>query len=334
MNIVRKIMFTAALLVGMAAIAPQDVCAQKRYAVVEFSTSYLRLKPDYESPLETQELMGTVVEIVGQQGYWREVITPQPYRAWCTDQGLVEMTEQQIQEYKAAPKVLYTQLYGHIYEKPSRRSATICDLVGGDLLRTVKKKGRWTQVRLPSGRTGFVPSRELTPHQGFVSIAQGEGTAESVPEDVTESIIGQAYRLLGSPYLWGGMSAKGVDCSGLVRISYLMNGILLPRNASQQINCGERIPMQLDRSFWEDRSDEQAFRNEMLSRVAGLERGDLVYFGTPGADGAKHRVTHVGIYLGDGRIIHSSHKVRVNSLIPGEADYYENAHRLLAATRL
>ena len=66
-------------------------------AVVEFSTSYLRLKPDYESPLETQELMGTVVEIVGEQSYWREVITPQPYRAWCTDKGLVEMTPEQLQ---------------------------------------------------------------------------------------------------------------------------------------------------------------------------------------------------------------------------------------------
>ena len=51
---------------------------QKRWAVVELSTIYMRLMPDYESPLETQELMGTVVEIVGQKGYWREIVSPQP----------------------------------------------------------------------------------------------------------------------------------------------------------------------------------------------------------------------------------------------------------------
>ena len=65
-----------------------------------------------------------------------------------------------------------------------------------------------------------------------------------------------------------------------------------------------------------------------------LQRGDLVFFGTPAKDGAKQRVTHVGIYIGNGRIIHSSHMVRVNSLNPDQPDYYENAHKLIAARRL
>jgi cell wall-associated NlpC family hydrolase len=72
----------------------------------------------------------------------------------------------------------------------------------------------------------------------------------------------------------------------------------------------------------------------MNGRVQNLKRGDLVFFGTPATAEKPRRVTHVGIYLGDNRIIHSSHKVRINSLIPGDADYYENAHRLIAATRL
>ena len=117
-------------------------------------------------------------------------------------------------------------------------------------------------------------------------------------------------KLKGVPYLWGGMSPKGVDCSGLVRWSYLMNGILLPRNASQSIKCGD--PINLD----------------------SLQRGDLVYFGSPAKDGKPQRVTHVGIYIGDNRIIHASHLVRVNSLSPSDEDYYENAHRLIAARRL
>ena len=297
--------FILAALVGSTAFAQE-----KRMAVIEFSTSYLRLQPDYESPLETQELMGTVVEIVGESGYWREIISPQPYKAWCTDQGLVEMSTEELKAYEAAPKVIFNDLYGHIYIRPSDKAETLCDLVGGNILRFVGKKGKWTQVMLPSGKTGYVQSKFLKKHEGFRSIAMGEGSAESISPETTEAIIAQAEKLLGVPYLWGGMSAKGVDCSGLVRISHIMNGILLPRNASQQIKCGERVP--LDQ----------------------LQRGDLVYFGTPATDDKPIRVTHVGIYLGNNKIIHSSHRVRINSLIPGDPDYYENAHRLIAATRL
>ena len=339
----KKIILT--ILIAMAAAGAS--AQEKRMAVIEFSTSYLRLKPDYESPLETQELMGTVVEIVAEQGYWREIVSPQPYRAWCTDQGLVEMSCEQAEAYEAAPKVMFKELYGHIYSEPSYHSSTICDLVGGDILRlagndkTKALKGRWTHVMLPSGKTGYIPSKELELHKGFMSIAMGEGSSESIPSETTEAIIAQAERLTGVPYLWGGMSAKGVDCSGLVRISYIMNGILLPRNASQQIKCGDRVTMAVDPDFWEEgmRITDKAeytedFIMEMKERVKNLERGDLVFFGTPATEDKSVRITHVGIYLGNNKIIHASHRVRINSLIPGDTDYYENSHRLVAATRL
>ena len=320
---------------------------QKRMAVADLSTIYMRQQPDYESALETQELMGTVVEIVSEKGYWREIVSPQPYRAWATEKGLVEMTAEELAAYETAQKVMFTELYGHVYASPSADSQTLCDLVGGDLMRlkspdsSLRKgrlKGRWTEVILPSGREGFVPSGQLKPHNGFISIAQGEGSAESVDAETAEAIIAEAEKLLGSPYLWGGMSAKGVDCSGLVRISFLMNGILLPRNASQQINCGDRIPMEIDRSFWDEsvrKSDREALKKEMEKRIMNLERGDLVFFGTPASTPeGKDRITHVGIYLGNGNIIHSSHMVRHNSLIPDNEEYYENSWRLLGAIRL
>jgi cell wall-associated NlpC family hydrolase len=186
---------------------------------------------------------------------------------------------------------------------------------------------------LPSGKTGYVPSKELKLHQGWTSIAMGEGSAESISPDVTEKIIAQAEKLLGVPYLWGGMSAKGVDCSGLVRICHIMNGILLPRNASQQVFCGDRIDVPRRALNNEDRAATYD-REEALAAVANLERGDLVYFGTPATAEKPMRITHVGIYLGNNRMIHSSHRVRINSLIPGDEDYYENSHRLVAATRL
>jgi len=321
------------LTIIMAAVL---VCAvafgqQKRRAVVELSGIYMRIAPDYESALETQELMGTVVEIVGEKGYWREIVSPQPYRAWCTEKGIVEMTEEELEIYNAAPKCIFADLYGHVYEKPSAKAATVCDLVGGDVLRLVGKtgsqdkkagqsrKGGWTAVMLPSGKTGWIRSSQLRDHEGFVSIAKGEGNAESISVRQMEKIIATAFKLKGVPYLWGGMTPKGLDCSGLVRWSFLMNGILLPRNASQMIHCGDEVPLSGSYGSF---------------CIDCLQRGDLVFFGTPASEGAKQRVTHVGIYIGGGRIIHSSHMVRVNSLVPAEADYYENAHRLIAARRL
>ena len=339
-----------AIIIAAAIVAVSAFAQEKRWAVVNLSTVYMRAQPDYESALETQELMGTVVEIAGEKGYWREIVSPQPYKAWVTEKGLIEMSEAQLEEYKAAPKVMFAGLYGHVYTGPSLNSATVCDLVGGDLLRLytgsgdgtegrtarkAAKKGKWTQVQLPSGKTGWVQSENIVKYDGFRIIAKGEGNTDSISKQETEMIISQALKLTGVPYLWGGMSSKGVDCSGLVRISHLMNGILLPRNASQQIHCGDRVQMTIDKGFWNDRSDESAFRTEMLARTADLKRGDLVFFGTPAMEeGQKDRVTHVGIYLGNGKIIHSSHLVRINSLIPGEPDYYENAHRLLGAIRL
>lgn len=345
----------AAFAVGLVAEAQEKNTAEqeKRMAVVELSTIYMRQAPDYESALETQELLGTVVEIVGDKGYWREIVSPQPYKAWATEKGLVEMSAEELKAYEEAPKVMFTGLYGHVYMEPSFKAATLCDLVGGDVLRYEGKKGKWTAVMLPSGRKGYIPTEELQLHYGFRSIAQGEGSAESIRPETTEAIIAHAKKLLGVPYLWGGMSAKGVDCSGLVRISYIMNGIVLPRNASQQINCGDRIPMEIDTEYWNEtqRTGKQpetyttacgnevawsdAFRKEMLRRTKNLERGDLVFFGTPATEpGKKPRISHVGIYLGDGKIIHSSHMVRINSLIPGDEDYYENSWKLVGAVRL
>ena len=102
-----KKIFLTILSIGLALTAGAQ---EKRMAVVETSTCYMRLMPDYESALETQELMGTVVEIVGQKGYWREIVSPQPYKAWCTEKGLTEMDEEQIKTYNEAPKCIYTGL--------------------------------------------------------------------------------------------------------------------------------------------------------------------------------------------------------------------------------
>lgn len=301
----------------------------KRMAVTALSENMMRLNPDYESPLETQALMGTIVEIIGEESYWRQVVTPEPYTAWCTNLGLVEMTAEQINEYKAAPKYICTVQHSGVYETPSVKSRRLSDLSMGNLLRIVYKEGKkvkpsvkkkWAEVMLPDGRKGWTPAADLKP------FAEWAGKQKLT----AENIVNTAMQFEGTPYLWGGASSKGLDCSGLVRLTFMMNGHLLPRNASQQVNHGREIIMECDHSITPD-SDK--LYQEMLTRTKHLQPGDLVFFGSPETFWSKEKITHVGIYIGNGRIIHASHKVRVNSLIPGQKDYYENSHRLLKARR-
>ena len=137
----KRLLIILAAALGTLSLAAQD---KPRHAVVALSSIYMRIAPDYESALETQELMGTVVEITGEKNYWREVVSPQPYKAWCTEKGLVELNDEQLEAYLSAPKCIFTELYGHVYETPSQKAQTICDLVGGDIMRITGKKGQWT----------------------------------------------------------------------------------------------------------------------------------------------------------------------------------------------
>ena len=334
MKVYRIICLGLGLLMAAAAFGQE-----KRMAVVETSTCYMRLQPDYESALETQELMGTIVEIVGESGYWREIVSPQPYKAWATEKTLVEMTVEQIDEYVQAPKYIFTGLYGHVYAEASFKSATLCDLVGGDVMRVALSekgkavaKGKMAQVVLPSGRTGWVCKDNIRLLGERLSIRQGDSAEGLISVEKMEAVITEAEKLLGVPYFWGGMSAKGVDCSGLVRISFIQNDVLLPRNASQQIKCGKEIEVVRPdiEGVAESEVKETYDAEKAIVAIENLERGDLVFFGNT----QTKRITHVGIYLGNGEIIHASHMVRINSLIPGASNYYENAHRLIKACRL
>lgn len=326
----KVILFAACLLAAVISTYGQsNASGVKRWAVTALSENMMRLEPDYESPLETMSLMGTVVEIIGEEGYWRQVVTPEPYTAWCTDLGLVEMSAEQINEYKAADKYICTAHHSGVYESPSIKSRRLSDLSMGNLVRVVFQEGKkmkpsvkkkWAEVMLPDGRKGWTPASDLT------LFAQW-----AVKQEVTaERIVDTAMQFEGTPYLWGGASSKGLDCSGLVRLTFFMNGHLLPRNASQQVNYGREIIMECNHDI---KPDSEKFYQEMTGRIKNLQPGDLVFFGTPGTLFKKEKITHVGIYIGDGKIIHASHKVRINSLIPGQSDYYENSYKLLKARR-
>ena len=266
---------------------------QKQWAVVDISSCFLRAQPDYESGNESQCLMGTVVEITGSDRYWRRVNAPDYRNVWTNELALVPMSETQIRAYKAAPKWVCTSEHSYIYTAPDRNSERIGDFSMGDIVRKASKPAPrgWCSVQTASGKDGWVPSEDVRDLDEWAGSVKATG----------ESLVATAKRFLGTPYMWGGNTAKYFDCSGLVKLVYMMNGIVLPRNAREQIRCGEAVPYDFSK----------------------MQPGDLIFYGRMGSDGKPASVAHVAMYIGDGRIIHSSQYVRINSLVKGQPDYYE-----------
>ncbi|MBR4809494.1 MAG: C40 family peptidase [Bacteroidales bacterium] len=248
------------------------------WAVVTLSSAFMRLNPDYEAPLENQMLMGALVETLDTEGYWVKV-RAEDYTGWVTDLSLHELTDEEKDAWLASPKWICTAEYTRIREEPGKDSAPICDFTMGDLVRQTGEtcpSGRWTKVQLPDGRFGWVPSTAVTDF--------AMRTAALSPN--AKDILSLARSFAGTPYMWGGNSIKHFDCSGLVKFCYYMNGLILPRNASQQIKCGRNV-----------------FKEEW-------QPGDLLFFGSA----KPFRVTHVALYAGDGVIVHSSKKVKIETL--------------------
>ena len=124
--------------------------------------------------------------------------------------------------------------------------------------------------------------------------------------------------------MWGGTSIKAVDCSGFTKSTYFLNGLVLARDASQQCHTGDNV-------------DITKYVNDStytVEALANLKKGDLIFFGSKATPEKKERVTHVGIYIENGILIHSAGKVRINSLIPTDDNYYSGSKRLIRACRI
>jgi len=201
--------------------------------------------------------------------------------------------------WKKAERVIYLENTGWIYTGPGE-SGIVGDLVAGNIMQKGGESQGYVNVILPDGRNGFVSKKAVMSFDKF----RNQLTIDA------DGVLNMASSLLGVPYLWGGSSTKGVDCSGFVQTVYFMNGRILSRDASLQALHGYPVSL-----------------SEGLS---SLRRGDLLFFGSK--ENSDLHVTHVAIYKGDSEYINASGRVIINSLDSTRSNYssYRRKSLLLA----
>jgi gamma-D-glutamyl-L-lysine dipeptidyl-peptidase len=284
---------------------PEAELEDKVYGLVEVSVCNIRYSPKHSGEMASQALMGTPLRILEREDNgWLLVQTPDQYISWVDRGAITMMNKEGIDRWKMAQKVIYTRAYGSAYSEANEESATISDLVAGCMMELIAEVGDFYQVQFPDQRQGYVPKREASIYNQWLA---GVSATE-------ENLVKTSKRMMGIPYLWGGTSFKGVDCSGFTKTVYFLNGIVLPRDASQQVLIGETI--------------------DKTGNWSELKAGDLLFFGEKREDGSE-KVVHVAMWLGNGEYIHASDKVRVNSMISTAANYDDyNAKRYLRAKRI
>lgn len=294
-------------------LLPSADLGERLYGVTAQSVINFRTKDSYSAESATQTLMGTPVSILDKRGGWTRAVTPEGYIAWVTSSSLEEMDRAEFEAYQNAEKVIVTERYITMYEKPSASSQMVSDAVWGDILLELGNTGSWKKVAIADGREGYVPGSSVEGLKKWLSRC----------DPTPENIIKTAKQFIGVPYMWGGTSIKAVDCSGFTKSVYYLNGLILARDASQQGYTGDNIDI-----------TKYADGEYTLHSLENLKKGDLIFFGSKAAGGEKERITHVGIYIEEGIFIHSAGKVRINSLIPDAENYYPGSVRLIRAQRI
>jgi cell wall-associated NlpC family hydrolase len=234
-----------------------------RLLTVATNLTSLHNGTSFLAELSTQILNGVTVEILWQEGNWGFTRLPDGYLGWTY---LPYLTETPV----AQPTHLVVEPVALLREAPQATAALVTRILGGTALRVTAASQDWASVDLAGGWCGWLPLGNLRP---MTELPHEPGARR-------EQLVADAFRMIGVPYLWGGSSAHGIDCSGLAQLLHRWIGLTLPRDADLQYQAGRPV--------------EPPF-----------EPGDLLFFGE---QGEQRSITHVGVSLGGWRIIHSSRR--------------------------
>jgi cell wall-associated NlpC family hydrolase len=241
----------------------------------------IREQPNEKSALETQAIYGAQVKVTDRQGDWVKVVTLDESSGWAKEWQIMENSV----SYPQTPIIGQVDiLWTYVFEEKDASSfapymalpfGTKIEVISGE--ETLSE--RWIKVRLIDGKEKWAQTADFTFNPSFLSL---------------QEMLTLSKTFLGLPYLWGGTSSFGFDCSGFVQTLYSQMGILLPRNSRQQATYPNGIDVNQEK----------------------LIPGDLVFFAR-----VKPKITHVGIYLGNDEFIHAvttnvkgSHVVQISRL--------------------
>jgi gamma-D-glutamyl-L-lysine dipeptidyl-peptidase len=290
-----------ASVVDRISMLPDPALADKPLAITTVSVAVMKTKPSHSSELGNQLIMGMVVRILKKEGAWYYVQSlDDRYLGWMEPDHLALVTSDRAQAFAGGPRAIVTTMFAFVREKPFADAPAVSDLVVGNIIPVTGQSGSWLAVQLPDGRKGFVAQADVADY------ATWKASRAVTPENIDQT----ARRFIGVPYLWGGTSAKGFDCSGFVKTVFRLNGFEPSRDADQQSNEGVAVTTDND--------------------LAQLRKGDVLFFGPrPGVT----RITHTGIYLGGELFIHCSGLVKLNSFDPSSPSYSDNLLKRLVKVR-
>lgn len=237
-------------------------------ALITVGIADLRAEPAETSELVDQAHLTEMVTVLGERNDWRYVQGPDQYLGWVRADQIFEVPG-------SNSSYVVAVLLADVHERESRASAVIERVPAGtrppQIFKAVEGAGvntrpQWAEVPLRGDRT-------RAPRSGFLAVADTTRDGEVAGRYPTaDDYLKTAESFIGVPYLWGGTTALGLDCSGFVQQVYRLNGVALPRDADQQAMLGRRV--------------EEA------------RAGDLMFFGA-------ESVTHVALATSASEFIHA-----------------------------
>lgn len=213
----------------------------------------------FHTDLVNELRYGSELEVLEERGEWVYARQPDGYLGWAYRDYLTERPVPQPTHIVLAPSV-------EVRAGPDSRAETLTRVMSGTCVAVESVSGDWAKV--VANVSGWIPSSDL---RALDDLPQTQTSRRNQLEK-------DAIRMIGVPYLWGGCTGNGIDCSGLARLLHAWIGISIPRDADMQCQAAQPV--------------EPPF-----------EIGDLLFFG---GKGGKRKITHVGVSLGGWRIVHSS----------------------------